>query len=328
MKKKNILLMMLFVVLAISFSRYENINDYMEKRAIAKYPYKPIEIIVAYKEGGGTDVGARLLASIAEQYAEVPITIQNIKGGDGEVGFAELSKSKPNGYTIGFINLPTFLSLNMQRETEYDKEDIVLIMNYVYDPAVLVIRSDSEWVTIEDFIQYSKANPLSMTISNNGKGASNHIAAAYFEYEAGIKVTHVPFGGTADMLEALRYKHVKASVAKISEVADLVEAGELTILGTFTENRIDGFYDVPTLQEKGLDITFGSARALAAPKDTPEEIIEFLRDLFKEVVENEEHIRQAKEANLPIKYMSPIELQRYIEHSEEYLNRIIPKIKL
>lgn len=292
------------------------------------YPSKPVEIIVAYKAGGGTDVGARILSSVAEKNFEKPLVIINREGSDGELGYTQLAKAKPDGYTIGFINLPTFVSLTLERDTQYQVDDVVPILNHVYDSGVLVVKADSKIQTLEDFIQEAKANPGDLTISNNGTGASNHIGAAHFEKEADIEVTHVPFGGSSDMLSALRGDHVNASVAKISEVAGLVDSGELRILASFTDDRLENFEDVPTMKESGYDILFGSARALVAPKGTPQEIIDYLHDKFKEAIESEEHLEKAAAADLPIKYMSPSELGDYIKNEEIYLNEITKIIDL
>ena len=124
------------------------------------------------------------------------------------------------------------------------------------------------------------------------------------------------------MLAALRGGHVDATVAKISEVAGLVNSGELKILATFTVDRLANFPDVPTLKEKGYDILFGSARALVAPKGTPQEIIDFLHDKFKAAIESPEHMEKAANADLPILYMSPSELGEYIQNEEVYLKGI------
>ena len=286
------------------------------------YPTKPVEIIVAYKAGGGTDVGARILASEAEKDFGKPLVIINREGSDGELGYTELAKAKPDGYTVGFINLPTFVSLTLERDTKYEIGDVEPILNHVYDAGVIVVQASSDLNTIEEFVEYAKAHPGDLNISNNGTGASNHIGAAHFEHEADIDVTHVPFGGSTDMLAALRGGHVDASVAKISEVAGLVNAGELKLLATFTENRIATFPDVPTLKEKGYDILFGSARALVAPKGTPQEIIDFLHDKFKAAIESPEHMEKAANADLPILYMSPSELGEHIKNEEIYLKGI------
>lgn len=313
---------LLLLSLALLLSVVGCAGDSGDQIDTSNYPSKPVEIIVAYKAGGGTDVGARILASEAEKNFGQPLVIINREGSDGELGYTELAQSKPDGYTIGFINLPTFVSLTLERDTKYAIDDVVPILNHVYDAGVLVVQASSEIETLEDFIEYAKANPGDLTISNNGTGASNHIGAAHFEYEAGIEVTHVPFGGSTDMLAALRGGHVDATVAKISEVAALVNSGELRILASFTEERLENFPDVPTMKEKGFDILFGSARALVAPKGTPQEIIDYIHDKFKEAIDSPEHMEKAKNADLPIMYMSPEELAEYIKNEEIYLKEI------
>lgn len=317
---KKIILVLLSLTMLFTLAACGEKTDGVEDAA--NYPTKPVEIIVAYKAGGGTDVGARILASEAEKNFDKPLVIINREGSDGELGYTELAQAKPDGYTIGFINLPTFVSLTLERDTKYKIDDVEPILNHVYDAGVIVVQASSEFNTLEEFVDYAKANPGNLNISNNGTGASNHIGAAHFEYEADIDVTHVPFGGSTDMLAALRGGHVDASVAKISEVAGLVNAGELKLLASFTEERLENFPDVPTLKEKGYDILFGSARALVAPKGTPQEIIDILHDKFKTAMESPEHMEKAASADLPILYMSPSELGEYIINEEVYLKGI------
>ena len=150
------------------------------------YPDKPVNVIIAYKAGGGTDVGARILMAEAQKNFPQTFVIVNKPGADGEIGYTELAKAAPDGYTIGFINLPTFVSLPHERQTKYKIDDVEPIMNHVYDPGVLVVKADSQFKTLAEFVDYAKAHPEELTISNNGTGASNHIGAAHFAKEAGI----------------------------------------------------------------------------------------------------------------------------------------------
>lgn len=299
-----------------------------KEESVDVYPSKPVNVIVAYKAGGGTDVGARILMSEAQKNFPQPFVIVNKPGADGEIGYTELLKAKPDGYTIGFINLPTFVSLPIQRHTKYKKDDAQAIMNHVYDPGVLVVRADSKWKTLGDFVADAKANPDTITISNNGTGASNHIGAAHFAYEAGIKVTHVPFGGSTDMIAALRGNHVDATVAKVSEVGNLVKNNELRILASFTDKRLESFPEVPTLKENGYNVLFGSARAIVAPAGTPQPILDKLHDTLKAALEAEDNVKKSQNANLPLQYMSPEELTDYINQQEQYVKEIVPKLGL
>lgn len=335
MKMKVVWLLVLFMILTLTAcgpsaeeaaAPAESETEAPDEGGLDGYPTKPVEVIVAYAAGGGTDVGARLLLSEAEQILGQSMVVINIEGAGGEIGFTELALSEPDGYTIGFINLPTFVSLPMDRETQYAVDDVRPIVNHVFDPGVLVVRGDSEWQTFDDFLAHALENPGTISISNNGAGASNHIGAAHLEYEAGIEVIHAPFDGTTNMLAALRGSHVDATVAKISEVADLVNAGELRLLASYTEERIVDFSDVPTLGEYGYEILFGSARAVVAPAGVSDEIIDYLVEVFREAIESDEHMAKAKDANLPIMYMGPDELQTYIVNEAIYLEEVKPMI--
>ena len=128
------------------------------------------------------------------------------------------------------------------------------------------------------------------------------------------------------MISALRGDHVNATVAKISEVASLVKSGELRILASFTDQRLEGFEDVPTLTESGYPVIFGSARAIVAPKGTPKEIIQKLHDVFKAALESPDNIEKSKNASLPLKYMSPEELAQYIKDQEKYIIETVPTL--
>lgn len=303
---------MMLTLALVSCSGSDNKED-------AKYPSKDINVLVAYKAGGGTDVGARILTKEARNEFDKNLVILNRPGSDGIIGFTELAKAKPDGYTIGFINLPNYTSLSLTREVEFDTDSIIPIINHVYDEGIFVVKADSKWNSIEDFVEDARKNPNTYTISNNGAGASNHIGAATFTKEAGIEVKHIPYGGSTDMITALRGNHVDATVAKVSEILPLVKSGELKVLASFTEERVEVLEDTPTLMEKGYNVIFGSSRALAAPAGTPDEIIKYLHDKFKKVIESDAHMEAAKTANLPIKYMSSEELKIFMKNEEEML---------
>lgn len=290
------------------------------------YPSRPITIIVAYKAGGGTDMIARRIASIVEENIGIDIIIKNVSGSDGELGYTQLAKSSPDGYTLGFINIPTIITLPLKRETSYSENEITPIINIVYDPSVIAVRSDSPLSSFQDFLSECRQKPYSMKIGNNGYGASNHIAAASLADKAGISVTHIPFGGSADMIRALSDGNVDAIAVKVSEVYDEVKKGNFRLLCSFTDERMKGWEDVPTLKEYGIDLVFGSARALAAPQDTPPSVIEFIHDEFRKAVEilSEED----DGSTLSLHYMNTAETTQYIKTWQEYIENTVPYLPL
>ena len=285
----------------------------IEAESEGSYPSRPIKMIVAYKEGGGTDIAAKLICAAADDYMPEPFVIENIVGTDGELGYTELCSAKPDGYTIGFINIPTFLSITMSRSTLYSVDGIEPIANIVYDPGVLAVRSDSPIMDFQGFIEAAKSSPGIIRVGNNGYGASDHLMAAEIAKRTGLDLAHVPFPGTTDMLEELESGHIDAVAAKVSEVASLEKEGKVRILCLFAEKRFSDFPDVPTARELGYDIVFGSARAVAAPDGTPREIISYLADIFRTAVEDPEVAEKAAAQSIPLEYMGPDELSALID---------------
>lgn len=325
MFKKNSLVILLLLTLSLIVAACGNSSA---ERDIDKYPEKPIDVIVAYKAGGGTDVGARLLTNAVEEVSDDSFVVQNRPGAGGETGYNMLAKSDPDGYTIGFINLPTFVSLPEERTTEYSIDDVEPIMLHVYDPALLIVKPGSGIDTLDEFMDYAEKNPNEITVANNGTGASNHIIAANFEYEAGIELNHVPFDGTNELVTALRGGHVMAGVAKQSEVATHIESGEVIAVAAMTDERLDSLPDVPTLVENDIDVIGASGRGVVAPKGTDPEIIDYLHNLLKEAMETENHIEQAENINLPLRYMGPEEFKDFIDEQDKENKELQEKIDL
>lgn len=122
-------------------------------------PEKDVKIIVAYKAGSGTDTGARLLANSAKKYVGQTLVIENKPGADGKIGWTELAKAKPDGYTLGFINLPTYTTLASQKGAAFDEKSIIPIANHLTETAVVVVRKDAKWKDLKELVADAQANP-------------------------------------------------------------------------------------------------------------------------------------------------------------------------
>lgn len=298
-----------------------------ESGASAWKPDKDINVIVAFKAGSGTDTGARILCAIGEKYVGKTLLIVNKEGADGKIGYTALANAKPDGYTIGFINLPTYVSLAEEPGSGFSKDSITPIINHLFEPSVVVVRKDAPWNTIEEMIDYCKAHPGEVKCSTNGVKASNHIGIQLLAKEAGFEVTSIPYGGTADQLLALRQGEVDISVPKSGDVSGLVgENGELKMLASYTEERLADYPDVPTLKEKGYNLVYGSARALVAPAGTPQEIIDFYVDAFTKSMNDPENIEKSRNAGLSLSLMSPEALGEYIDEQDDFVSNILPKL--
>ena len=269
-------------------------------RAADWKPQGDVKVIVAYKAGSGTDTGARVLSQEAEKNIGAPLIIENLPGADGKIGWTQLVNAKPDGQTIGFINLPTFTSLANQADSTFTIEDIVPIANHLTETGVVAVKADSPWKNIKDLVAAAKEKP-SYRASTNGVEASNHIAAQLLAKSGGFDYKAIPYGGTADQLLALRQGEVDFTCAKVADVMPLIKGDkpELRILGVFADERLPELPDVPTLKENGLyDKWYGSARGLVAPKGTPPEIIDFYVEAFRKTMEDPANIEAHKKAGL------------------------------
>lgn len=274
----------------------------MPLAASAWTPDGDVTVIVAYKAGSGTDTGARLLASQAEKYVGKTLIINNLPGGDGKIGWTELVNAKPDGRTIGFINLPTFTTLAVQPGSTFAVSDVVPVCNQLSETGVVVVRADSPWKSLKELVDACKAKG-NLRCSTNGVEASNHTAAQLLATSAGFNYKAIPYGGTADQLLALRQGEVHFSCAKVADVAALCSGDkpELRILGVFNTARLPEYPDVPTLGELGYyKEWYGSARALVLPKGTPQEIVDFYVEAFRKTMQDPACIEAHNKAGMTL----------------------------
>lgn len=290
-------------------------------------PSGDVNVIVAYKAGSGTDNGARVLAAHAEKNIGKTLVINNLPGADGKIGWTQLVNAKPDGQTIGFINLPTFTTLAIQEGSPFTVDDIVPIANHLSETGVVVVKADSPWKTLPDLVKAAKENP-NLKASTNGVEASNHTAAQLLAKSGGFDYKAIPYGGTADQLLALRQGEVDFSCAKVADIAPLIKGDkpELRVLGVFSEERLDELPDVPTLKENGLyDKWYGSARGIVAPKGTPPEIIDFYVEAFKKTMEDPANVEAHKKAGLSLDFKDNKAYGELIKQQDQFSREVDSK---
>lgn len=289
------------------------------------YPSKPVTVVVAYSAGGGTDIAARLLNQFAEKHLKQPLVVLNKGGAGGEIGFAELAKSRPDGYTIGWINTPPVQTIPIQRKAAFSLDDFIPICNIVYDPGVLAVRIGYGFDTIEKLIEEAKKHPGVVTYGTSGIGGDDHLAMLGFEKEAGLKLAHVPFDGAAPAMIALLGGHINLLAANEGEVLPHVRAGKMKILAVMNEKRLASLADVPTFQQKGINVISASARGIAAPKGTPEAIIKQIEEVFLKASREPEFLKKAGELELPLYFLDSKAYAEFLRSQNVFLKALWEK---
>ena len=296
--------------------------------APANYPKGPVTFIVCYSAGGGSDAGARILGNAAEKYIGKPIVVQNKPGAGGGIGWTSLVHSKPDGHTMSLINIPSMIFLPLQGMANYQLEQIVPVIQLVDDPALLIAQKGGKFKTFQDLLSFAKENPGKVTMATCGAGSDIHIIAEIMNDKLGIKLNSVPFPGTVDAVTSVVGGHSDTSIPKVSEAISALEADQIVILASFTEERLPDFPDVPTMRELGLDLLHSSSRGVAVPKGTPQEIIDFLHDSLKKATEEPDYIKRMTSAGLAIKYRSGPEFGEFYMNQYNMFKPVFERLGL
>ncbi|WP_461204998.1 tripartite tricarboxylate transporter substrate binding protein [Clostridium sp. DL1XJH146] len=291
----------------------------------AEFPCKPIQIVVPYAAGGGTDAVARAIADSAEKKFCKSIAIVNTIGESGEEGISEGIKSEPDGYTVTMITseLITLPNLGL---ANFSYEDFIPILQLNADPAALTVRADSPWQTIEEFLQYAKSHPNEVKTGNSGMGAIWNLAAKNIENETQVQLTHVPFDGGAPAAIALLGGDIDVVTISPAEVIYHVNNDKLKILGVMADERLDSLPDVPTFKEEGVDLSIGTWRGLAVPKGTPDEVVKILEDGFTKAAEDPEFKEILEKLNLGYKVSNSNDFRETIKEYDEFIKELVKKI--
>jgi len=190
------------------------------------------------------------------------------------------------------------------------------------------VNATSPWNTLSDFIAAAKKDPGAIRVSNSGPGAIWHVAAMAFEKAAGIRLTHVPYEGGNPAAVACAGGHVEATTVSPAECAALVDAGKLKILAIPSVDRQGKFPNVPTFKEAGLDFTFGTWRAFAAPKGTPPEVIAVLEAAIKKAIESPGYKKFMENGGFGMRYMGSSDLQKYWGSQEATFAELFKEIDM
>jgi len=239
----------------------------------ADYPNRPLELVVPFGAGGGTDALARVFADAMKKHFAQPITVINKPGASGAIGFGEVASSRPDGYKIGMISVELAILPHMG-VAKFTTDDFTPIVRLNADPLVLSVSEDSPLKTVEDLVEAVKKRPDPMTFGNAGTGGVSHLAALALQQKLGVTFTHAPFQGNAPAIVALLGGHIDAVMSSPSEVATYVTGKKVRPLAVLADQRMPGMFEqVPTLKERKVDLSMGTWRGIAVPKGTPPEIV-------------------------------------------------------
>ena len=291
------------------------------------FPAKPVKLVIAFPAGGPTDISMRVLADNASKILGQPVIVENKPGAGGTLPAQALQTAQPDGYTLAQIPLGVF-RLPYTTKINWDPvKDISYVLNVTGYAFGIVVPADSPLKTWTHFVAWAKANPGKLSYGSTGTMTSPHLTTELVAQKLGIELLHVPYKGSADLMQATLGGQLMAA-ADSTGFAPQVEAGKLRVLNTWGAERLAKFPDAPTLKELGLDIVQNSPFGIGAPKGTPAPVVKRLHDAFKQAMEQDSYKTALARYDMVPIYMGTAAYQKFAQDTFTREKALIEKLGL
>ena len=291
------------------------------------YPERPIELVVPFQAGGGTDAVARAFAKASQKHFPKGVVVLNKAGASGGIGWQHMINAKADGYTLAVVTVEMVIlpHLNLFNRTY---EDVTPIAQLNADPASLVVRSDSPINSVEELIAVARKEPGGMNMGTSGNGTIYDLAAAAFEEKAGVKFNRVPYPGAAPAILSLLGGQIDAVTASPAEVSAHVASGKLKVLAVMADQRLDEFKNVPTLKERNIPLSIGTWRGIMGPKNLPPEVVSTLKTAVAAIAREPELQTTLKQLNLGYVYADDAGFKSVMARDNQVFKDLVTKLKI
>lgn len=293
----------------------------------AEFPERPIELVVPWAAGGGTDSMARAFAEAAKKHLSQPFVVSNKPGATGSIGFAEVARAAPDGYKVAVLTAELLIIPHMGIG-KVTQDDFIAVARFNSLASAVTVRADAPWATLEEFLAHARRSPGSVKVGNSGVGSIWHLSAAALGEKTGTQFNHIPFQGGNPAVLALLGGHLDAVTVSSAEVTTYVAGGKLKTLAVMADKRVKGFESVPTLKERGVDLSMGSWAGLGVPKGTPPKVVETLKGVALKSMSEPALIETMDRLNLNAAFADDVAFKAQMVHDSEMFRVLIETLKL
>jgi len=294
------------------------------------YPASPVSMIVPFPPGGASDLNARLINESLSNALKQPVIILNKPGLGGAIGSAQVAKAKPDGYTTIMALSALMVHPEAERVSgrkplyEIDQfEPIALISS---DPMIILVKSDSPWKNLNDLIQAAKQKPGAINYASSGIFGPIHLSVEMLAFQAGIKLTGIPFNGGGPAMLALLGGQVDFTTAAPGVAAAQIASGKVRPLAVSSGKRIPSFPDIPTYKDAGYDAEYYIWAGIYVPKGTPSTITNKLRESVKQAVQTPQFTSGAQKQHIIFDYRDAPEFKKFAEEDGARMLKLIRTI--
>jgi tripartite-type tricarboxylate transporter receptor subunit TctC len=292
---------------------------------------KPIEVVIGFAPGGGTDVMARKLLPFVEKRLDgkAKFVVLNKPGAGGEIAFTSIARAAPDAYTMGVVNVPGYNFLPMTRKTQYSMDEIRLVARVVDDPGVIVVAAESRFANLADVLAALRSKPGSVTFGHNGAGTNGHLAIRMLAGAAKVQPNEISYRGTAAQRTDLLGGHLEVGMVSLSELPELhgTNKGQLRALAMMSKQRSPSLPGVPTAEEAGAPIVSTAERGFAVPKGVPDDIVKKLEAAIADSVRDPDYIKSSPGDEPVLAFMPGAEWQKRLDDMGQALRPLADELK-
>jgi tripartite-type tricarboxylate transporter receptor subunit TctC len=293
--------------------------------AAARYPDKPIRLVIGYAPGGGTDAVARVMAEKVSQSMGQPVIVDNRPGAAGNVASDYVVHAAPDGYTILMGNIgPIAVNPYLYKLSFDPMRDLAPVTLLATAPLLVVVNPSLPVNSLRDLIDLARKEPGKLSYSSAGVGSSNHLAGALFNIEAGTDTVHVPYKGAAPAVVDLISGQVQFSFQTLPSVGSNVKANRLKALAVTSSTRSKVYPEVPTTAEAGLkNFEVSAWYSIVAPAGTPRPVIDRLHDEFVKALNQKDVIERLQAEGAVPAGTTPEQFGEFIRSESEKWGRVV-----
>lgn len=297
--------------------------------AQARYPDRPIRLVIPWPAGGSADSQLRSMGEIAGKALGQPVVVENKPGAGGTLGpMTVAQQSRPDGYTLTQMHLSVLRRPFMMKtplwDTMADFTHIIGLTGWLFGTA---IKADSRFETWQQMITFARANPGKLTYSTSGIGTTNHLAMETIQEQEKVELTHVPFRGSNEGVTAALAGQVDM-VCDSSTWGPFVEAGTMRALSVWTAERATRFPTVPTLKELGYDMEVTSPYGVSGPKGMDPGVVRVLHDAMKAALFDPDNVRIRGQFDMPLVYRNTEDYRAFLAQRVEYEKAMVKRLNL
>src|SRR5712671_965170 len=287
---------------------------------------KPVEMTVMFGAGSAADVTARYLADGMAKILNVPVPVVNRTGGGGAIGYSHVKQQKPDGHAI-IWNSTSISSTYHSGILPFDYSAFDAVARVSIETPAIAVRADAPWKTLNELLDYAKANPGKVRIGNSGAGSHTHFVASALFGPADAKIINVPFGEGQAVVNLLGSR-IEGIVQLPAALVAHVKSGDLRVLAVLGEKRDPIFADVPTAKELGFPVALEMWRGIAVPTGTPKPVIAKLQDAIKQSVESPAFNDAGKSIGFTPAYLPAQDFAKLIASDDVRLTQLMDELGL